>query len=122
MCVLFRSMVFVRVLHLASARVLVIAYLGASLIICIDSSLPYKRFYHVWAIASDMHIIFCGRRSFCSKYLCWFCTILACESSSFFPSSLVVTCNSQQHLLRSEERRVGKECVSTCRSRWSPYH
>src|SRR3546814_1047276 len=25
-------------------------------------------------------------------------------------------------LTRSEERRVGKECVSTCRSRWSPYH
>src|SRR3546814_12458707 len=25
-------------------------------------------------------------------------------------------------LARSEERRVGKECVSTCRSRWSPYH
>src|SRR3546814_1074250 len=23
---------------------------------------------------------------------------------------------------RSEERRVGKECVCTCRSRWSPYH
>ena len=23
---------------------------------------------------------------------------------------------------RSEERRVGKECQSTCRSRWSPYH
>src|SRR3546814_12559868 len=29
-------------------------------------------------------------------------------------SSVVIT--------RSEERRVGKECVSTCRSRWSPYH
>src|SRR3546814_20069678 len=27
-----------------------------------------------------------------------------------------------QFALRSEERRVGKECVSTCRSRWSPYH
>src|SRR3546814_16604924 len=27
-----------------------------------------------------------------------------------------------QALGRSEERRVGKECVSTCRSRWSPYH
>src|SRR3546814_4954155 len=26
------------------------------------------------------------------------------------------------HAARSEERRVGKECVSTCRSRWSPYH
>src|SRR3546814_5151933 len=25
-------------------------------------------------------------------------------------------------MVRSEERRVGKECVSTCRSRWSPYH
>src|SRR3546814_15311281 len=28
----------------------------------------------------------------------------------------------EQGLARSEERRVGKECVSTCRSRWSPYH
>src|SRR3546814_20025953 len=27
-----------------------------------------------------------------------------------------------QRAWRSEERRVGKECVSTCRSRWSPYH
>src|SRR3546814_18556306 len=32
--------------------------------------------------------------------------------------------DSNQHSLRnrSEARRVGKECVSTCRSRWSPYH
>src|SRR3546814_12143880 len=29
---------------------------------------------------------------------------------------------SRRARLRSEERRVGKECVSTCRSRWSPYH
>src|SRR3546814_8335354 len=29
---------------------------------------------------------------------------------------------SDLHEKRSEERRVGKECVSTCRSRWSPYH
>src|SRR3546814_17400949 len=26
------------------------------------------------------------------------------------------------HMKRSEERRVGKECVSPCRSRWQPYH
>src|SRR3546814_19619797 len=26
------------------------------------------------------------------------------------------------YFTRSEERRVGKECVSTCRSRWSSYH
>src|SRR3546814_17638143 len=25
-------------------------------------------------------------------------------------------------IAKTEERRVGKECVSTCRSRWSPYH
>src|SRR3546814_4500648 len=29
---------------------------------------------------------------------------------------------TQEKIDRSEERRVGKECVSTCRSRWSPYH
>src|SRR3546814_2814841 len=29
---------------------------------------------------------------------------------------------SEDYSQRSEERRVGKECVSTCRSRWSPYH
>src|SRR3546814_14225490 len=33
-----------------------------------------------------------------------------------FPARLVET------VARSEERRVGKECVSTCRSRWSQYH
>src|SRR3546814_4360036 len=27
-----------------------------------------------------------------------------------------------KRVFRSEERRVGQECVSTCRSRWSPYH
>src|SRR3546814_13478434 len=32
---------------------------------------------------------------------------------------VLVATDAQQ---RSEERRVGKECVSTCRSRWSPYH
>src|SRR3546814_20333209 len=31
-------------------------------------------------------------------------------------------CASNDGHFRSEERRVGKECVSTCRSRWSPYH
>src|SRR3546814_13641311 len=31
-------------------------------------------------------------------------------------------CAGMKAMFRSEERRVGKECVSTCRSRWSPYH
>src|SRR3546814_5288232 len=40
------------------------------------------------------------------------------------PLSTSRTCASVlvRRLPRSEERRVGKECVSTCRSRWSPYH
>src|SRR3546814_20352062 len=32
------------------------------------------------------------------------------------------TCPLDQRVRRSEGRRVGKECVSPCRSRWSPYH
>src|SRR3546814_3604883 len=45
------------------------------------------------------------------------------------PGDVVAVAHPHHHLagdrsavLRSEERRVGKECVSTCRSRWSPYH
>src|SRR3546814_11851832 len=35
---------------------------------------------------------------------------------------MLIHANYQDLQRRSEERRVGKECVSTCRSRWSPYH
>src|SRR3546814_18819406 len=38
------------------------------------------------------------------------------------PLVLALPDQPRQIILRSEERRVGKECVSTCRSRWSPYH
>src|SRR3546814_21057269 len=33
---------------------------------------------------------------------------------------LCMMCEKGNYHIRSEERRVGKECVSTCRSRWSP--
>src|SRR3546814_11759485 len=36
-------------------------------------------------------------------------------------ATLSGNCDHHLALWRSEERRVGKECVSTCRSRWSPY-
>src|SRR3546814_14723656 len=42
--------------------------------------------------------------------------LVALQSAGF-----TITATSSQDP-RSEERRVGKECVSTCRSRWSPYH
>src|SRR3546814_13215833 len=39
-----------------------------------------------------------------------------------FMNATCLTTVPQVTVIRSEERRVGKECVSTCRSRWSPYH
>src|SRR3546814_6272446 len=38
------------------------------------------------------------------------------------PSGFRFCAADRMAAVRSEERRVGKECVSTCRSRWSPYH
>src|SRR3546814_2862529 len=46
------------------------------------------------------------------------CTCQPLESYSSYCRPI---CSVKAHS-RSEERRVGKECVSTCRSRWSPYH
>src|SRR3546814_10535249 len=37
-------------------------------------------------------------------------------------NALIEQVGLKEDLTRSEERRVGKECGSTCRSRWSPYH
>src|SRR3546814_2520490 len=38
------------------------------------------------------------------------------------PQTTIALLAGLQSIQRSEERRVGKECVSTCRSRWSQYH
>src|SRR3546814_19800464 len=55
-----------------------------------------------------------------------------CASRSCDQGDLAIQADSDVHFSplpltqlierRSEERRVGKECFSTCRSRWSPYH
>src|SRR3546814_1425528 len=37
-------------------------------------------------------------------------------------TAVMMSVHRARQAKRSEERRVGKECVSTCRSRWSPYH
>src|SRR3546814_1713060 len=47
------------------------------------------------------------------------CILIASDDAPSFPCGLDRGLPRPQ---RSEERRVGKECVSTCRSRWSPYH
>src|SRR3546814_19705616 len=50
--------------------------------------------------------------------------LLFASSVSTFGGELPETVDDyiRQTPQRSEERRVGKECVRTCRSRWSPYH
>src|SRR3546814_5167551 len=51
-------------------------------------------------------------RSVLMRWLTWFGRVP--EPDGQMPRDMRLT--------RSEERRVGKECVSTCRSGWSPYH
>src|SRR3546814_18615008 len=50
----------------------------------------------------------------------WGCLALAATTLAFLVALDGETRGREVH--RSEERRVGKECVSTCRSRWSPDH
>src|SRR3546814_9521993 len=45
-----------------------------------------------------------------------------CEEMLLLHSMVLNLQLGQSTNRRSEERRVGKECVRTCRSRWSPYH
>src|SRR3546814_1530401 len=54
----------------------------------------------------------------CSSDLSFACRLATVWSEKTTPQPKV----TPFELRRSEERRVGKECVSTCRSRWSPYH
>src|SRR3546814_3605860 len=62
------------------------------------------------SIARDAALVFMGR------------SIGACKLCPQACTLLWIVCKAGQAGWRSEERRVGKECVSTCSSRWSPYH
>ena len=45
-----------------------------------------------------------------------------CNEQGTVLDDLILYKRSEESVLRSEERRVGKECTEQCRSRWSPYH
>src|SRR3546814_12831341 len=47
--------------------------------------------------------------------------VALCKACGYVGAGTVEFIFDENHH-RSEERRVGKECVSTCRIRWSPYH
>ena len=51
-----------------------------------------------------------------------FINIIAVSESTPGPLGINVATYVGFKMGRSEERRVGKECASKCRSRWSPYH
>src|SRR3546814_19196769 len=46
--------------------------------------------------------------------------IIRVKTPGFMP--FIPKASNYRHATRSEERRVGNECDSTCRTRWSPYH
>src|SRR3546814_15985446 len=48
--------------------------------------------------------------------------IVVSRSKTDHPAQVYLADAAGKRIARSEERRVGKECVSTCRSRWSPSH
>src|SRR3546814_4927577 len=53
---------------------------------------------------------------------CSSCLSSTPSASGRVASSAIAPVRNTKRAARSEERRVGKECVSTCRSRWSPEH
>src|SRR3546814_7547339 len=78
--------------------------------------------------SSDLQIM---RKTYYEKMYYWCDWLKKCLLPSIL--LLMITCVSAGGIViagemqkvikgRSAERRVGKECVSTCRSRWSPYH
>src|SRR3546814_3660716 len=58
----------------------------------------------------------------CSFARRWRRNEIFADAASSSPARHLARSDSKPQRPRSEERRVGKECVSTCRSRWSPYH
>src|SRR3546814_17309527 len=56
------------------------------------------------------------------KFNAMFFAGLPADIAEYIQASSRVGRNHVGFSMRSEERRVGKECVSTCRYRWSPYH
>ena len=61
-------------------------------------------------------------RSWVARWVCGGSFEKSKTQFSLEPLSQPAALLSGETVLRSEERRVGKECVSTCRSRGSPYH
>src|SRR3546814_11143169 len=88
-----------------------------------DTLFPYTPLFRS-LFADDL----AGRRGACSNSIFALLLAIGFDLLGQLRNRYVIAGNGRQLLryplrgARSEERRVGKECVSTCRSRWSPYH
>src|SRR3546814_12257640 len=94
-----------------------------------DTLFPYTTLFRSLVKLFYVGMILRLRKDACNH------TALLCDSQSFFSAKCLnvdfsVHCSLRARFLseyrispfRSEERRVGNECVSTCRSRWQQYH
>src|SRR3546814_14958075 len=72
-------------------------------------------------VAADLVLSFVSRRLFGSDHVSMMAKSGLLRSATPVRSWKYIPLSASS-CARSEERRVGKECVSTCRSRWSPYH
>src|SRR3546814_6617667 len=90
---------------------------------------PFDRFQHAQAFRNDFLADPVARDHgdavdslACHSYLAGMGSIRMARKSFTLVRVGPVTSSASSPAKRSEERRVGKECVSTCSSRWSPYH
>src|SRR3546814_5582379 len=89
-------------------------------------------FYLFFSVLFDFFFFFKQKTAYEMRISDWSSDVCSSDLAEKGHSLLMAGRDSLLHLQRrtacaakigrSEERRVGKECVSTCRSRWSPYH
>src|SRR3546814_11436615 len=90
-----------------------------------DTLFPYTTLFRSGWLSLPSTVTFCDTDDATDTDTCGltryfapsFVAISLDSAAAVMPSARTVPISG-----RSEERRVGKECVSTCRSRWSPYH
>src|SRR3546814_2767727 len=104
----------------------VLVGLSRRLIRCCCLAIPL--FVQVWAIFEIGCVVFFFKQktAYEMRISDWSSDVCSSDLPSVRPNSILTGSSTspitERSRARSEERRVGNECVSTCRSRWSPYH
>ena len=93
----------------------------------VNNRVAPKTHYLLWSFAGSVVLVAIGLldgNSFTDMGLGWFFFLsgFIWAAASIGLVAAIYVIGSFFRKTRSEERRVGKECTSWCRSRWSPYH